>query len=206
MHKNLIIVLNQTVVGLLCWNLRKNTEKDLVHFSKEYHNTLWLSVILIWRFNLVLKVTKKIQIWKLRIISLCFFLEESLFKSSYTCVYLHLCVFYLCVLYACVHMSTWVCLCVVYTCICTCSKLMGIYVWYIYAYVLIYGVCTMFLCMCIGGLSYLCSQRLTSDVLVFSSQHWDYRHPFPYLDRMLGIAAQVLIQHFTHWTVSVTQF
>lgn len=151
MHKSLIIVLNQTVVGLLCWNLRKNTEKDLVPFSKEYQNPLWLSVILIWRFNLVLKVTKKIQIWTLRIISLCFFfLEESLFKSSYTCVYLHLCVFYLCVLYACVHMSTWVCLCVVYTCVCTCSKLMGIYVWCIYDYVLIYGVCTMFLCMCIG--------------------------------------------------------
>lgn len=154
MHKSLIIVLNQTLVGLLCWNLRKNTEEDLVLFSKEYQSTL-LSVILIWRFNLVLKVTKKIQIWKLRMIFfMFFFLEESIFKSSYMCVYVfEFFVFYLCVLYACVHMTVFVFgiymsknmwqineyICMVYLCLCT--HLWGMHYVPVYAYWGVYLTC-----------------------------------------------------------------
>lgn len=158
MHKSLIIALNQTVVGLLCWNLRKNAEEDFVLFIKEYQNTLWLSVILIWRFNLVLQATKKIQIWKLRIISFCFFLEENIFKSSYICVHLHLCVFYLCMLYSCVHMTAFVC-----------GMYMCMHMWHINGYILYtYGifmlvytsvVYALYSCVCVLGVYLTCAIR-----------------------------------------------
>lgn len=163
MHKSLIIVLNQILVGLLCWNLRKNSEEDLVLFSKEYQNTL-LSVILIWRFNLVLKVTKKIQIWKLRMIFYVFFFWKKVYLNPRICACMYL--NFLCFIYVCyMHVCTWLCLCVVYTWVRTCGKLMSIYVWYIYAYVHICGVCTMFLCMRIGG----CILRVQSEVDIWCS-------------------------------------
>lgn len=184
MHKSLIIVLNQTLVGLLCWNLRKNTEEDLVLFSKEYQNTL-LSVILIWRFNLVLKVTKKIQIWKLRMIFLCFFFWKKVYLNPCICACMYL--NFLCFIYVCyTHVCTWLCLCLVYTWVRTCGKLMSIYVWYIYAYVHICGVCTMFLCMRIGG----CILRVQSEVDIwcscFSLPALGLQAPIPIIKRDAG--------------------
>lgn len=93
---------------------------------------------------------------------------------------------FICICVCYTHVCTWVCLCVAYTCVCTCSKLMGIYVWYIYAYVLICGVCTVFLCMCMAGWSYLCSQRLTSDVLVFFLPALGLQAPIPILRQDAG--------------------
>lgn len=99
------------------------------------------------------------------------------------CIYLN----FLCFIYVCyMHVCTWLCLCVVYTWVRTCGKLMSIYVWCIYAYVHICGVCTMFLCMRIGAVSYLCSQKLTSDVLAFSLPALGLQAPIPIIKRDAG--------------------